>query len=153
MAILTDDAVHLPGEQEAARSRSGRRIDDGAFEGFLERDDLELFRRVVFRIDAHHGSGEMPVGLLMIILRPVRIGPVDVVEHLGQITLAVPALQAVVNDRAEGQVGIALERHQLVDVAPLAGHTTVAEQPPHRIGGGHQFAHTATPVAAAAGAA
>lgn len=46
-----------------------------------------------------------------------------------------------------------LGSHQLIDVAPFAGHAAVAEQPPHGIGGGHQLAHTVTPAVAAAGAA
>ncbi len=91
----------------------------------------------------------MPIGPLLLIPGAFRIRAVDVFEDAVQVTMPMPQLQAIVNDRAEGQVVVPLDRHEVLEVAPFAGLAAVAELRPHRVGALHLSAHTAAPAAAA----
>ena len=137
LAADADDAVHLAGEHEAAGGRAGRRIDDGALEVLLQRDDLEVFGRIARRVGRHHRGGEMPVPALVLILEPVGAEPVDEGQHFGQVAPLVPRLQALVDDRAEVQIPVAAERNELLEVAPVHRLAAVPEQTPHRVGRDH----------------
>ena len=98
VAADAHDAVDLAGQDKAARRGAGRGIDDCALEGFLQRDDLKLLRRIARHVTSHHRRGVEPVPLLVFVLRPARAQPVNPVEHLGKIPLAVPQLKAVVDE-------------------------------------------------------
>jgi len=134
IAADADDAVHLAGEREAARCGAGGGIHDRAFERLLQRDDLELLGWIPSGVALHHGGGEVPVSPLILILRPVHASPVDEIEHFGQVAPRVPALKALVDERAKVQVPITLERDELLEVAPVHRLAAVPEQRPHGVG-------------------
>ena len=107
--------------------------------------DLEVLCRVPSCVGLHHRGGEMPVPALVFILESVGAEPVDERQHLGQVAALVPRLQALVNERAEVQVAVALERHELLEVSPLHRLPAVPEQRPHRVGGDHGSGAHRTP--------
>ena len=137
LAADSDDAIHLAGEHEAAGGRPGRRIDDGALKVLLQRNDLEVVRRISRGVGRHHRGGEVPVAPLVFILKPVGAEPADERQHRGLITMLVPRLEAFVDNRAEVEVPVPLKRNELLEVAPVHRLAAVPEQTPHRISRDH----------------
>jgi hypothetical protein len=137
LPVVLHDAIHLAGQHEAARGGAGGRVDDGAFEGLFQGDDFEVFDRILSGVSLHHGRGQVPVGLLLGVQRPVHIGAVDMLDHFGKIALPVPELQALVDHRTEVQVGVAGARNRFdaMSTAP----TTVSVSRPHPLSGDLHF--------------
>ena len=107
----------------------------GPFEVLLQRDDLEIIGRVARGVGLHHRRGEVPVPALVLILEPVGAQPVDERQHFVEVAALVPRLEAFVDERAEVQVAVALERNELLEVAPVHRLAAVPEQRPHRVSG------------------
>ena len=80
LPILLDDPIDLARQRETARRRAGGRIDDVAFEGLLQRDDLEFLLGISRGVALHHRRGQMPVGALLLVAQSFGVQGVDVLD-------------------------------------------------------------------------
>lgn len=79
---------------------------------FSSADDFEALGGILHGVGLRHRDGEVPIPALVVILEVVGAELVDEREHFIQVAPLVPGLKALVDQRAEVQVPVALQRHE-----------------------------------------